>query len=910
MAMEGLDRWQKLEEVFDAAVDLSPEEQRAFLDQACGEDSELRSEVEHMLSGSISSQISSVIGNAAATLRKERDHDPLIGSLLGPYRVTKLLGRGGMGAVYLADREDDQFDKKVAIKIIPRVLAGQDAIARFRAERQILASLEHPNIARLLDGGTSDGIPYLVMEYVEGIPITRYVSEQGVSIPDRLKLMQSVCSAVQHAHGALVVHRDLKPANILVSSDGLVKLLDFGVAKILDPGEGDRTQTATAKMMTPDYASPEQIRGDAVTTAADVYSLGVVLYELLTGERPYQVTGSSPAEIEKAVCKTEPRRPSEVEILPAKVRRRLAGDLDNIVLMALRKEASRRYSSVEQLSQDLQRYLDGEPVAARADTLWYRSSKFLNRNRWSILTAVVMTVAMSAATIYSLEQARVARQRFDQFRGFARTVLVDLHGKLSDIPGTAQAREALIAHVNGYLKRVIADNAEDDMELASEIATTYLRLGEVQGTTSAAIESYRSGQRLIERKKQLGAASTEDDLILARVHLRLGATLIDLGKASEGLANLNQASELAGARQTSLRWGIEASKIQAGADLRISRIYRNQYKLDEAAKFAGRSVQLCDDLNQKGQGDRELEGIRSGAVLTLAAVLRRQGHWKESLQLYRQSLEDLKRKVAANPASASLQRELMQAYEIVGGFVSEIPGGSNEARESARNAIAIAEKLATADPNSKATQTDLGQALSLGAEAVNRLKDSGEALRYLQRAVPIFQALLKGEPESGLFLLYGGITQTELGDALGRNGPTAESLQLVQNGVALLQKLVNRDPRDVTARLNLFRLQRILADNFARAGRGLEALAVSQEVITGATEFAQGSGPQMASPKRELARAYASIAAVYKLLGNREESKRHYALAEQEWKNWLDQGYRMAGADQEIEGVRRDARYN
>src|SRR5450432_153404 len=494
------EQWQKLEEIFQNAADLAPDSQTVYLDQACRGDVELRHEVEALLAASPLGLIESAIA-ATADEMAEPDSDPLVGTWLGPHRIDGLLGRGGMGVVYRAFREDDEFHKQVAIKVIPRMLAGPEVVARFRSERQILANLEHSNIARLFDGGTTEGIPYLVMEYVEGVPITQYVQAKALSIPDRLRLMQSVCSAVLYAHHNLVIHRDLKPANILVTPEGTVKLLDFGVAKLVDPSVVASAHTSEM-MMTPDYASPEQIRGQPVTTASDVYSLGVVLYEVLTGERPYRITSSNWLDLERVVCNTEPRKPSVLESLPSRTRRRLAGDLDNIVMMAMRKDVARRYGSAEQLSEDIRRHLQGLPIQARRDTLMYRGGKFLHRNQWAVTAAFVVAASLVTGTVIAVRQARAAQSRFDQLRGFARTVLVDLHAQLSDIPGTAKARQALITYVDEYLKRVAAEHVGDDTALATEFATTYLRLGEMEGATPEALASFENGRLLLERKRK------------------------------------------------------------------------------------------------------------------------------------------------------------------------------------------------------------------------------------------------------------------------------------------------------------------------------------------------------------------------------------------------------------------------
>src|SRR5262245_2876685 len=344
------ERWRQIEEIFQTIIERPPDERKSLLTQYCGGDAELRHEVESLLDYETAGAfIQEPIKGAAQSLSDELRED-LIGRRLGAYRVTRLVGHGGMGAVYEATRADDQFDQQVAIKIIKRGMDTDFARERFTREQRILARLEHPHIARLIDGGaTEDGLPYFVMEYVEGRPIGEYCDANQLSITERLKLFRQVCAAVQFAHQNLVVHRDIKPSNILAPPDGAPKLLDFGIAKLVNPDISDdpaRTRTEL-RMLTPDYASPEQVRGLAITTASDIYSLGAVLYELLTGQRPHRFKSYSMSEIERVVCEAETEKPSAAvareTAAPAKLRKQLAGDLDNIILMAMRKEPERRY---------------------------------------------------------------------------------------------------------------------------------------------------------------------------------------------------------------------------------------------------------------------------------------------------------------------------------------------------------------------------------------------------------------------------------------------------------------------------------------------------------------------------------------------------------------------------------------
>ena len=381
------ERWQQVESLFQSALARAPEERTALLDNACNGDEALRQEVESLLASLDKTDdfIEKSAFDAGMKLFATGDANPLIGGRIGPYKITGEIGRGGTGVVYLALRDDEQYQKQVAIKLVKRGMDTDAVIRRFRNERQILAQLEHPNIARLIDGGTTeDGVPYFVMEYVGGVPLDEYCDSHNFSTDERLKLFRTACSAVQFAHQNLVIHRDIKPSNILVTEDGTPKLLDFGIAKLLHPDLGTQTAelTATAlRVMTPEYASPEQIRGETITTTSDVYSLGVVLYELLTGQRPYQIKTKEPYEIARVICEQEPVKPSIASSVGSSLRHRLGGkartqtkayttprgDLDNIILMATRKEAARRYQSVAQFSEDIRRYLEGLPVIAQGE---------------------------------------------------------------------------------------------------------------------------------------------------------------------------------------------------------------------------------------------------------------------------------------------------------------------------------------------------------------------------------------------------------------------------------------------------------------------------------------------------------------------------------------------------------------
>ena len=410
------DQWPQIEEILQSVMEQPPADRAALVETACRDDAELRREVESLLAfhGDDSLTKDSAFGDAMRLL--QRQYGGLTeGHRIGVYRILREIGRGGMGNVYLAARADETFHKLVAIKIIRRELDSDDIVQRFQRERQILAMLDHPNIARLLDGGTThDGLPYFVMEYIEGEPIDQYCDARNLAIADRLTLFQGVCSAVSYAHQRLIVHRDIKSANVLVTKEGVPRLLDFGIAKLFDPDVLQQKTLTGFRALTPECASPEQMRGEPVTTASDIYSLGVLLYRLLTGHRPYRSEMSSPAQIEHAICEEELEKPSRQA--PKEVRNQLKGDLDTIVLMALRRESQRRYASVEQFSEDIQRHLMNLPVTARPDTRGYRANKFIRRNRTWIAMAGITFVSLIGGIALSLRQTHVARKERDLAR--------------------------------------------------------------------------------------------------------------------------------------------------------------------------------------------------------------------------------------------------------------------------------------------------------------------------------------------------------------------------------------------------------------------------------------------------------------------------------------------------------------
>jgi serine/threonine protein kinase/tetratricopeptide (TPR) repeat protein len=547
--------WQRVKEVLADALMREPAARADFLDHACQADRELRREVEALLASH---------DDAGEYLSRGPEIDPAGARAVleygeparrvGPYRILGMIARGGMGTVYRAVRDDDAFEKIVALKLV-RAGAGSDFVERrFRQERQILARLQHPNIAAILDGGTSgDGQPYLVMEHVEGRPITGYCDEHGLGTRERLALFGPVCAAVQYAHQNLVVHRDLKPDNILVTAEGTPKLLDFGIAKMLAAGVDPETApTATLlPMMTPEYASPEQVRGEPVTTASDVYSLGVLLYELLAGCRPYRVKADSLEEIVRAVCDTDPPPPSTVvrtrssaDTVPhvRRARAELKGDLDTIVMKALRKHPARRYASPQELWNDLHRYLDGRPVRARPDTVRYRASKFVRRHKAGVATSALVASSLLAAAVITAREARIAERRSQETRKLANSLVFEAFDAVKNIPGATAARAVMVKTALEYLDRLAAQPGQDATQRL-ELSTAYVKLGDAQGQpefanlgdTRGALESYRKAMAIRERLVAEAPGDPRTAQQLATVHNRMGRVLRATGDVAAAL---------------------------------------------------------------------------------------------------------------------------------------------------------------------------------------------------------------------------------------------------------------------------------------------------------------------------------------------------------------------------------------
>jgi tetratricopeptide (TPR) repeat protein len=530
------DYWDRVEAAFADALAAEDSARASVLDAHCGRRADLRAEVEALLSAH--ARAGEFINPPTSGVTRGETGGCLPGMRVGPFRLIERVAHGGMGDVYRAERVEGEFTQQVAIKLIADKLHGADTVRRFRAERQILASLQHPNIVTLVDGGVmDDGHPYIVMEYVDGLPLTEFCRRHSTLLRERLRLFQQVCSAVSFAHRHLVVHRDLKPSNVLVTTDGVVKVLDFGVAKLLTTQDGPAAATlALVGPLTPNYASPEQVRGLPVTTAADVYSLGVMLYELLSGGRPYETSGKTVDEIMTIVLEREPSRPSAARADGTPYDpRRLRGDLDAIILKAMAKDPRRRYGSVDELHADV----------AREPSLFYVARKAMMRHRAAFSVAAIFLVLLVAALIGALAQARIAERqaalaahRFQEVRQLARYVIYDLQDGISRLAGATELRRGMVQKSLQYLDSLAAE-AGGDEALLLEIAGAYHKLGDVLGNpgvanlgdSDGAGAAYDKAESLYRAVLKGQSAQAEPQRALARLllaesdfHGLLGAT--------------------------------------------------------------------------------------------------------------------------------------------------------------------------------------------------------------------------------------------------------------------------------------------------------------------------------------------------------------------------------------------------
>jgi eukaryotic-like serine/threonine-protein kinase len=741
---------------------------------------------------------------------------------IGRYKIIREIGRGGMGTVYEALYETDNFKQKVALKVIKRGMDTDAILRRFRHEQKILASLEHPNIARFLDGGmTEQGLPFYAMEYVEGEFIDDYCQKKNLSINERLQLFRQVCSAIQYAHQNLIIHRDLKSKNILVTDDGAPKLLDFGIAKVLTPESAEEVGTATQLgMMTPAYASPEQIRGERIGTASDIYSLGVILYELLTEQKPYKINSNSQVEIERAVCRSEPLKPSSAvsgRYSPGSEERNsklkfqnsklLKGDLDNIILKALRKEPSERYASVGQFSEDIRRYLEGLPIIARPHTFSYKATKFIKRNRLAVIAAsliflslcVGITVAVWQAHVAQVER-RLAENRFNQVRQLANNVVFKYHDAIADLQGSTAAREMLVKDALQYLD-ALAQESASDIELQKELALAYLKLGDAQGKiyaanigdTEGAVNSYRKSISLFESVVQASPADMKAKSDLIRAYDSLAFLLMRSGGSQETRAIIDKALNLYGELEKS------------------------------EARNAEHRMQLVELLVRFGDN---------------------QSGFENNLREHLKALPVIEELVAEDPNHVEKLRQLARVNQRIG--------------------------------------TDY-QRLGDRTEKENKFEAAKDfyrqSLEYHRRMSDAAEKLYKIEPQKPANHRYLALAYINLSDSLSRNGKSSEALQLLEKAQATIEENLRLDPKNNETKFDLSEVWFSFAEVYKRAGDEKKYLEYYEKSVATDEEVYAKDSKNIEVLSRVITR-HKELAEVCDKAGNTEKAKSHHQKAE------------------------------
>ena len=830
------ERWQQVKQVLAEALELDTERQQKFLDHSCAHDAELRAEVDQLLAHRVETHSDAIEECAAdaARLRLDGAAAARIGCHIGAYRVLREIGHGGMGTVYLAERDDEHYRREVAIKLINPGLRSESIRRRFRNEMQILADLNHPNIARLFDAGeTSDGVPYLVMEYVAGRPINVYCDEHNLSTEQRLKLFCTVCSAVQYAHQHLVIHRDIKPGNILVTADGSPKLVDFGIAKLLAHGASAPEANVTAMpFMTPEYASPEQVCGASVTTATDVYSLGVVLYELLSGRLPYRLKTRVPHEIAKAICEQDPERPSTAINTQrdlqkvSKAGKHLHDDLDNIVLMAMRKEPERRYNTAQQFAEDIQRHLDGLPVRARHDTFSYRAGKFIRRQKLAVTAAALIAVTLLVGIIATTWQARVARaerarseRRFNEVRQLANSFVFEVHDAIANLPGSTPARSLIVQRGLNYLDS-LAQDAGNDRRLQRELAAAYEKLGAVQYTPSVphlgdlpgALQSHRKAAALREilvasdpSNREFRRELLDSYWFIATLLGAQGDMLRELEMIRE---QLPARRELAATEQTEFldRYNLAATHAYIGGLLML--MGDNKAALDnqnEALKLR-ETIAAIDPNRSRGQRALTISYEYLGLAMDQA------GDAKGALDLQQRGLEIRESLVAADPLNTDLKLMLTESHRYVGEMYFKL-GDVQRASAHYRKQLALNREMVSSDPaNIQFRRNEAVSLIGVG-DAELRLGETSKALLNYSEALRIREQLNAAAPQDIYVRRDLAEAWLKMGDVLAQTGARPQALENYRKSVQTLDALAKVIPAHNGIRNLLAEASRKLAND-------------------------------------------------------------------------------------------------
>jgi non-specific serine/threonine protein kinase/serine/threonine-protein kinase len=774
--------WSEVDRVLSSVLELPEEARASYLAECCAQRPELRAEVESLLAADQRAGLFLQVDTGTFQPSLEQPAETgclgatgvqaalISGRRIGPYKVLKEIGRGGMGAVYLAQRDDGRFEKQVAIKIIPAANSSPDLFRRFQTEQQILATLEHPNIAHLLDAGVlEDGLPYIVMELVAGVPIHQYCRERSLALNERLRLFRAICSTVHYAHQRLVVHRDLKPGNILVTADGTPKLLDFGIAKMVGgwTEAGATTAPSLLNPFTPDYASPEQVRGEPITTATDIYSLGVLLYELLTGERPYHIVGIPITEAMRLLDDGPPHKTSTVAPVST--------DFDAIVTKAMRKDPQERYASAEEFSADVGRYQEGLPVQAQRGSFRYVARKFVRRHRSAAAGAVIAVLLATAAGAAIAHQARVAQRergraerRFEQVRQLAHSVLFELHDAIAPLGGATEARKLLVTRSLQYVDS-LAREATEDPSLQLELAAAYTRIANVQGNpsfanlgdTAGALTSYKKAREILQ--SLLGR-----DVL--RLDVRRRIAWISLAVGAVQLYVRDYAAALASAREGLSIWEMLAGQLPMEEEPRrgIANAYFEIADVLSVMDLKGsiehrlKALELFQSFLNAHRASAEEQRNVARCEKNLCSNLIDLGEYVVAIEHCRRAEALDQQRVAAEPGDALAKLDLSFDLSLAATYYSKT-GRFEQALAKYTQTLEIRRALSEADPRDVRTRGRLAFAYLRVGDTLLSLHKSRAAIAHFRRAAAISEDLTTNNPADSISLSY-------VAEALGQIG--------------------------------------------------------------------------------------------------------------------------------------------
>jgi tetratricopeptide (TPR) repeat protein/tRNA A-37 threonylcarbamoyl transferase component Bud32 len=830
------ERWQRIGDLFEEALALPANERSAMVDRVAASDRQVREEVLSLLAshhavpgGFVQKRIQFAVESFHRTSAAAETP-----ARVGPYRLIRELGRGGMGAVFLAERDDEEYRAKVAIKLVRSGMDTAFILSRFRRERQTLARLQHPNISRLLDGGTTDeGLPYIVMEYIDGPWITAYAARQQLGVEARVRLFQEVCSAVDYAHRSFIVHRDLKPGNVLVDGAGVPKLVDFGICKLLvDSVTGDDT---VGPPMTPNYASPEQLRGEAATTSSDIYSLGVVLYELLTGSCPRRFESLTPRAIERAL--ERPLERASVMVAEPRLARQIAGDLDTILMRALDPDPGQRYDSAAQFADDLRRHLEHLPIRARPHTLRYRAATFVRRHRGSTTAAAAIFAALALGLAVSRQQARLADERLGQVRSLASKLVVDVDDAVRDLPGSTRARQMIVQTGLTYLDELVRSAGRDPQAL-TELARAYRRLGDVQGNVDSAnlgdlpsaLAMYDKALPLLEEATRLAPDDIDARTEQLVVRSRIAALHAETGKLRDALQNFQDAIARAAvpAPSSDRAFRLALADAYQGAGNARRNLGDDQGAFDAASAC----LRLYREAAETDRSNTVVLRGMAGALGAVGMAQSRLGQLEPALASFREGATTLEHLVKADPHNLNWNRELMLAYghiaDVLGNPDLQNLGDRAGALAAYRQAAEAGKRLYEADRSDQRAASDYGIVLSRVETAMDE-GDLKAKLEVQQESLRVLDEAFRVSPENVSLQIYRALVHLHRGEALTASGSTEEARRAYLESAAISEPALTLGH---TSLVVLFmRANQRLALNAVARGRRAEALAFSRRVL-------------------------------------------------------------------------------